>query len=155
MWVVCLGEEESWVGKKAPDFKLMDCDGNDLSLAQFVGKVVVLNFWRTTCFPCLEEMPDLQQIHEEYKDKGVVVIGLAVNDKAPDVDNKVTVMGIRYPVALDNMATRLTYKINSVPHTFIIDKEGTIRAHFGEQTNKKAIEDAIAPLLVAPPAKGE
>jgi len=145
--LVAPGEEEGWVGRKAPDFKLTDCDGKVLSLDQFAGKVVVLNFWRTTCFPCLEEMPDLQKVYEEFKDKGVVVIGLAVDDKRSDVDNKMNVLGLTYPIALDNMATRLMYKIKSVPHTFIIDKAGIIQAYFDQQTDKKALEDALAPLL--------
>jgi len=153
--LVSVGEEDPLLGKKAPDFKLMDSEAKELTLSSFAGKVIVLNFWRTTCFPCLEEMPDLEKLYKEYKGKGVVLIGLAVNDKISDVDNKVNVMGISYPIALDDMATRLKYGIKSVPHTFIIDKGGTIRAHFDRKTDKKALEDAIKPLLDEKPAEAE
>ena len=153
--LVSMGVEDPLLGKKAPGFKLTDCEAKELTLSSFAGKVIVLNFWRTTCFPCLEEMPDLQKLHEEYKDKGVVVIGIAVNDKISDVDNKVNVMGITYPVTLDDMATRLKYRIKSVPHTFVIDKAGTIRAHFDKKTDKKTIEDAMKPLLDEKPVEAE
>jgi len=140
-------QAEDLVGKKAPDFKLMDCEGKETTLSQFSGKIVVLNFWRTTCFPCLEEIPDLVKIYEEYRDKGVVVLGIAVNDNPTDVDNKVQVLQVEYPMARDDMATRLKYQIKSVPHTFIIDRNGIVRHHFDRKTDKKAIEEALKPLL--------
>lgn len=135
------------VGKKAPDFKLPDIEENEVTLSQFAGKVVVLNFWQTTCLPCIEEMPDLVAIYDEYQAKGLVVIGLAVKDNPAEVQNKAEVMRVRYPVLMDNMAVRMLYGIESVPHTFVIDKKGIVRQHFDRATDKAAIEAAVKPLL--------
>jgi thiol-disulfide isomerase/thioredoxin len=69
-----------FAGSTAPAWKLIDAAGKEHELAQYRGKIVVLDFWATWRRPCLKAMPDLQKLHERYRDRGVVVLGLATND---------------------------------------------------------------------------
>src|SRR5512145_204952 len=67
--------------KAAPDFTLLDTDGQQVSLQHFRGKVVFLNFWATWCIPCREEMPAMEQLYQEFKDKNFVILAVNVKDR--------------------------------------------------------------------------
>ncbi|MCX7706100.1 MAG: redoxin domain-containing protein [bacterium] len=113
--------------KKAPDFTLVDLQGKKISLSSFKGKVVVLNFWASWCPPCKAEIPDFVKTYEKYKDRELVIIGLAVNSKENDVRALVKQYNITYIVAMDDGSAEAAYgPITGVPTTFIIDKEGNL-----------------------------
>ncbi|MCM8758328.1 MAG: TlpA family protein disulfide reductase [Candidatus Omnitrophica bacterium] len=113
--------------KKAPDFSLVDVNGKKISLSSFKGKIIVLNFWASWCPPCKAEIPDFVKTYEKYKDKGLVIIGIAVNSKENDVKALIKQYNISYPVALDDGSAENAYgPITGVPTTFIIDKEGNL-----------------------------
>jgi thiol-disulfide isomerase/thioredoxin len=113
---------------KAPEFTLLDTQGNNVSLSDFKGKVVIVDFWATWCPPCRRGIPDLIDLQNQYKNK-VAVIGISVdreNTKAgvPDFIDK---MGINYPVVYFNDKVINDYGgIEAIPTTFIIDKQGNI-----------------------------
>ena len=119
-----LGGDEN----KAPDFTLTSVSGEDVSLSDFKGKVVVIDFWATWCPPCRKGIPDLISLQKEYKDK-VAVIGISLdreNTKAgvPDFVNK---MGINYPVVYFNDKVIIDFGgVSAIPTTFIIDQKGNI-----------------------------
>src|SRR6266496_6357477 len=95
------GSKPSGIGGPAPDFTIQDPD-RTVSLNQFHGKIVVLNFWATWCPPCVEELPSLEQMQKDLGDKGVVVLGVSVDDSADDYhkflkDHNVDFLTVRDP----------------------------------------------------------
>jgi cytochrome c biogenesis protein CcmG, thiol:disulfide interchange protein DsbE len=117
----------------APEFKIKDLDGNDLSLASSRGKVVLLNFWATWCGPCRAEIPSLIALQQRYKDQ-IQIIGLDVDDDDEKaVRGFATDEGINYPIALTPNKVRLDYGgIAALPTLFVINSEGkVVQKHVG------------------------
>jgi peroxiredoxin len=114
-------------GTQAPAFSLKDSEGNTVRLSDFKGKVVLLDFWATWCPPCRASMPAVQRVHEKFKDKDVVVIGLAAQLGRPGdptkfkKDNGYTYLGL---LNADTIAR--SYRAQAIPTFYIIDKEGKI-----------------------------
>lgn len=127
-------------GMAAPSFTLKNLAGKEVTLGEYKGKKVMLNFWATWCPPCKKEMPDMEKF---YKDHGQKIEILAVNlDPQNDVQAFVKENRITFPVLLDqNGETQQTYSIISVPTTFIIDEEGLIvKKHIGSMTYEQMKE---------------
>lgn len=119
-------EEFSLHGQPAPLFTLQDLNGKQVSLAEFRGKPVVINFWATWCGPCRMEIPHLEYLSKKYEDRELVV--LSVNNES----NHQTVRDfaqsqISYTVLLDGRAQFLDYGVKGIPCTYYIDKNGVIR----------------------------
>ena len=117
----------------APDLKVKDLDGRELTLQTYKGKVVLLNFWATWCGPCRAEIPGLIRIQDEYRDR-LQIIGMDVDDNDAErlrafVKNK----GINYPVAMTSVPVRLAYGgISALPTLFVINQEGKmVQKHVG------------------------
>jgi len=129
------GSKPSAIDRPAPDFKVQDSD-RTLSLDQFKGKVVVLNFWASWCPPCVEELPSLMRMQTELQSKGVVVLVISVDADAGDYekflkDHNVNFLTVRYPcrqtkseVIAEVSAKYGTYQF---PETYIIDRNGMVR----------------------------
>jgi peroxiredoxin len=118
------------IGSNAPDFTLQDSD-HKITLSQFRGKVVVLNFWGTFCPPCVEETPSMVRMQARLKDKGVVVLGVSidVDDAAYHKflkDFNVNMVTVRDG---DQKAASL-YGTFGWPETYVIDRQGVIRRKF-------------------------
>jgi peroxiredoxin len=118
-------------GPSAPDFTLPTPDGKNLSLSDYLGKsVVLIDFWATTCDPCLVEIPHLVELYEKHKDKGFVV--LAISADGPETRAQVTSVihdkKMSFPVLLDEETTVIA-RYNprrDMPFTVLIDKSGAI-----------------------------
>jgi cytochrome c biogenesis protein CcmG/thiol:disulfide interchange protein DsbE len=118
-------------GKPAPDFSLVDMDGNPVALSSLAGSPVVLNFWSTWCQPCKIEHPLLQQAPAVFPD--VKFYGIIYADQTPAVRRFLDQSGQRYPHLVDpGGRTALDYGVAGVPETFFIDRYGQIVAkHVG------------------------
>jgi DsbE subfamily thiol:disulfide oxidoreductase len=124
------------VGSPAPDFTLNDLDGNPVSLRDLRGQVVFLNFWATWCPPCRAEMPEIESIHQKYKDKGVTVIGIDIRETVAEVRNYTEAGGYSWTFVIDRTgAVAADYAVSAIPASFFIDANGIIRAiHVGALT---------------------
>ena len=108
-----------------PDFTLNTPDGKKISLKDFRGKIVLLNFWASWCVPCREEMPAMEKLYQEYKDKNFVVLAVAVKDRKQDAVDFVKELKITYPIALDPEAeVGSLYGAWGLPATYLIGPKG-------------------------------
>ena len=117
------------IGNPAKSFTVTALDGKTVSLDSLKGKTVVLNFWATWCPPCRAEIPEFVQFYRDFEKKGVVIIGLGVNDSDAALQEFSKTNRINYPVANDkgNRVVSLYGGIRSIPTTFVIDRNGIIR----------------------------
>lgn len=135
--------------KAAPDFTLKDVlQGKDYSLAQYRGKVVMLNFFTFFCGPCRDEMPDLNKIYHEYQSKGLQVVGIALSSDPTQIRFLVKQLGLDYPVLNGNDKVSNAYgSVAVVPTTVIIDKQGNIAQRIEGTRKKSDFIRMIEPLL--------
>lgn len=141
---------EDLVGKPAPAFALADAAGKPIHLADYKGKVVLLDFWATWCSPCKIEIPWFMDFQREYKDKGLIVLGVSMDDDGWKVVNEyVAKMNMNYPIVLGNDTVGNLYGgVDSLPTTFLIDRSGKIAsARVGMETGKEGFRNDILRLL--------
>jgi peroxiredoxin len=121
------------VGSTAPGFILQDLDGNNVSLEDFRGKDVLLNFWATWCGPCRIEMPLFERTYNEHRDHGLIVVGINFDEPEQTVINFREEFGLTFPILLDPGAdVQRLYQILGYPSSIWIDREGNIRKiHIG------------------------
>lgn len=135
----------------APDFALKDADGKTVRLSDYKGKVVLLDFWATWCGPCRIEIPWFEDLERTRKDKGFAVLGVSMDDNGwEDVKPFLAQMKVNYRVVIgDDATTQLYGGVESLPTTFLIDKQGKIAAiHIGlDGGGRKEFEDGVDALL--------
>ncbi len=114
---------------QAPDFILEDLEGNTHTLADYEGRVIFLNFWATWCPPCRQEIPGFMELHEQYKDQGMVILGISLDQKGEKVVKAFAENNdIVYPLALATQEIMDDYQPGQyIPVTITIDKDGRIR----------------------------
>jgi peroxiredoxin len=117
----------------APDLSLQSLDGRQVSLSQYRGSVVLINFWATWCPPCKGEIPALEAAYRAHKDRGFVILGVDVGEPGPVVQTFVRRMGISYVVLLDEQERMLVrYGGLGLPMSVLVDRDGIIRErHIG------------------------
>ncbi|MBV1758168.1 MAG: TlpA family protein disulfide reductase [Dethiosulfatibacter sp.] len=120
----------------APEFELEDLDGNIVRLVDLKGKNVLLNFWATWCPFCVDEMPDLQLLHEKYMDDDFIVLAINVQETAEKASSYLEEAGIDLPVLLDkDSRIAALYGANSIPLTIGINKDGVaVTGYRGKMT---------------------
>ena len=128
------------------NFTLMDLDGNEISLSDFNGKVLILNFWATWCPPCREEIPDFVEVYNEYESEDVQFIGVS-NEDISTLRSFVEDYNISYPILIDDENIMGKWGISAIPTTFVFDKDGQIISKsVGMMTREQLIniiEDAL------------
>lgn len=119
---------EKVVNAPAKDFSLLNIDNKIVTLADFKDKIVILNFWATWCPPCQKEIPDFVSFYEKYQDKGVVIVGVAIDEEGVKVVKPFTEeYKMNYPVLIGNDKVVADYGgMVAVPTSFLIDKSGKI-----------------------------
>ena len=137
------------IGKLAPDFKLSNLEGQSVSLGDFRGKPVLLNFWASWCGPCRYEMPFIQEIYEEWSDKGLIILTVNLQENPSQVKEFVESFGFSFPVLLaTNREVPLAYNIRGIPATFFIDKDGIIQdIKIGAFAGKTEIESRLSKIM--------
>ncbi|HCE66450.1 MAG: hypothetical protein A2X82_09500 [Geobacteraceae bacterium GWC2_55_20] len=122
-------------GAPAPDFTLANLQGGKTGLKSFHGKVVVLNFWSTTCAPCIKEIPSLNRLYNEMKGDGLVVLGIALDASEKPVRETGASLNIRYPLLIDASKEVYfdIYALFGQPVSLVIDRAGIVQDKiFGE-----------------------
>jgi cytochrome c biogenesis protein CcmG, thiol:disulfide interchange protein DsbE len=156
-WVARESKRPVAAGDLAPELRLPLLDGDTASLADYRGKVVMLNIWATWCPPCVTELPSMQRVYETFADQGLEILAVAVDalpgERQADgrvvgvVSEFVDRFGLTFPVALDPTGgTERLLEVNYLPTTFLIDREGRIRVrevggrYWDAETNIQMIE---------------
>ena len=131
-------------GEPAPSFSLEDLDGDQISLADQRGKVVLVDFWATWCGPCLQELPHIQQLHEEYRERGLVVLAISTDSQKEKVLPFVDKEGYTFPVLYADSQVQAAYGVRGIPAVYLIDRQGMMRFQtvgFGPGGEEKLIEE--------------
>ncbi|HLC40786.1 MAG TPA: TlpA disulfide reductase family protein [Methylomirabilota bacterium] len=114
--------------RKVPDFSLQDLDGKTVTLKEFRGKVVFLNFWATWCPPCREEMPAMQKIYTELQDKGLVMLAVNFMETPNTIRPFVKEHKLTFPILLDSGTVMVSFGVLGLPATYLIDRQGKAAA---------------------------
>ena len=130
-------------GAAAPEWTLKDAEGDSHSLADYRGKVVVLDFWATWCGPCKKVMPEMQKMHEQYKDRGVVVIGMNGGERGGDPVGYMKQKGYDYKLLLNAETVMGDYGVRGIPAFFVIAPDGKLMwqgTGAGASTHKQLVQ---------------
>ena len=148
-----LQSEENKGGPEAPDFTLQDLSGEPVSLRQHKGQIVLLDFWATWCAPCRRSIPELVRIQEKYRDQGLVVLGISVDDlQRTSVGTLLAFKkqyNINYSILLANRNVTRAYFGNGqmpIPTLFVIDREGEVVDSI-VGNDPRAVERSLSQLL--------
>jgi len=137
------------VGRTAPDFALTDLSGKTVRLADFKGKVVLLDFWATWCAPCREEIPAFVELQKQYAEQGFTLLGISLDDEgAVVVKPFARQFGINYPVVIGNTEVSAAYGgMQALPTAFLIGRDGRILEAFVGDRARPDFERAIRSAL--------
>jgi len=116
------------INSPAPDFTLSTLEGGERSLSSFKGKVVILTFWAIWCQVCREEMPMLDSLYKQYRNRGLEVVGVNIDrESGTSVQDFVKERRISYPILLDRQRKAMkAYRAHFLPTTYILDKSGVV-----------------------------
>lgn len=143
--------------KKAPDFTLRDADGRNVKLSDYKGKVVLLNFWATWCGPCKVEIPWFIDFEQQFRDRGFAVLGVSMDEEGWEIVKPyIEARKINYRIMIgDDTVTNLYGGVESLPTTFLLDREGRVaKVHIGLDVSKLEYQSEITHLLDGAEAGG-
>lgn len=137
-------------GKPAPDFQLKTFDGKAVSLSDYRGKVVLLDFWATFCLPCVQALPELQSLHAKNASRGFAVVGVTVDDRAALVQKATSRARVGYPILKATPEVWNAYKVTALPSLILVGRDGAIIKRYGGEADKAAMLADIERALGAP-----
>ena len=137
----------------APDFTMLDLEGNEVTLASFFGKPIVLNFWASWCGPCKSEMPEIQKFYEQYGED-VHFILVSVDNSLDEAKTFIEEEGYTFPVYFDStFMGSYSYGASSIPLTYFIDADGQMIAYYRGAMSADILQQGID--LIYVPEQGE
>jgi peroxiredoxin len=142
------------INRPAPDFTLKDLDGNGVQLSALLGKTVVMNFWSTTCPPCVAEMPIFQELYAEWSGRSdVVFLSLNLGEDAAKVRSFMQARNFTFPVLLDsNWDAAGLYQIRYTPTTCLVDSQGYLKfAVVGAFKDRAALDKQLSVFISVQP----
>ncbi len=148
--IECVGDDRTLSSLVLPNVK-----GENIDVSQFRGKVVLLNFWATWCAPCRQEIPYFNELYRQFKENGLVVVGISLDRGNPnEVQKLLEKYGIEYINLMGNEDIQEAFSnipdlggIQGIPTTFLIDRKGQICRRFLGYTEKRVFEEAVKPHL--------
>jgi thiol-disulfide isomerase/thioredoxin len=144
----CTSRDSRTGGSTASDFTLQDLNGKKVRLSDYKGRVVLLEFWATWCPPCRASIPGLEKIHVAYKDKGLVVLAVSLDEGGWDsVKSFVQKNGITYVVLKGDEDVSEKYQVRTIPLILILDKEGKISKRYLGYGSEEDLEKDIKAVL--------
>jgi thiol-disulfide isomerase/thioredoxin len=130
------------------DFKLQDLNGKTVKLSDFRGKPVLIDFWATWCPPCRDLIPGIEKVHKKYRGKGLVVLGISLDDGDWDsVKAFMTQAGITYPVLKGDEDVTSRFQVRTIPLVVLINKEGRIVSRYLGVGDEDDLEKGIQTVL--------
>ena len=148
IWSIATGPLPPAPGVAAPAFSGTNLSGEKVELAGLRGRVVLLDFWATWCPPCVASMPHLQRLQDEFGAKGLVVLGV---NQEPGQEDRVRYFlkqsRVTFPSVVDPGKIHVEYGVYSFPSSFVIDRQGIIRATFRGPASEAQLRSAIEPVL--------
>jgi cytochrome c biogenesis protein CcmG, thiol:disulfide interchange protein DsbE len=136
------------VGDVAPDFSRANLAGKPVQLADYRGKLVLLNFWATWCAPCREEMPKFSQWQRDYGAQGLQIIGVSMDDEVASVKQLLTQHPVTYPILMGDAKLGESFGgVLGLPLSFIIDAQGRIVARYQGEADLVKMEAKVKELL--------
>ena len=135
-------------GRAAPDFLLRTLDGGELRLSDLRGRVVLLNFWASWCQPCRSEMPEFVRLYTTQRDRGLEVVAVDLQEAPAPVQGFVDEFSMNFRVVFDRTGeVARTYRVNQLPVTLIIDRDGVIRAAKYGPVTPEYLQQELAKVL--------
>jgi peroxiredoxin len=136
------------VGSPFPNFNETDIDGKPVSVANYKGKIVLVDFWATWCGPCVAELPNVLKAYEKYHGKGFEIIGISLDSNKARLTDFVKAKNVTWQQFFDGQGWKnklgQKYSVNSIPATYLVDKEGKLIA---KNLRGEALEKAVAKAL--------
>lgn len=133
-------------GQAAADFKLTSIDGKAFTLESLKGKFVLLDFWATWCGPCRRDLPDAEKLHQEFHQKGLVVLGIDDGESAETVSQFLVSSKLSFPILLGDNLTAASYGVSALPTVVLIDADGKIVFYHVGAGDGKALREALTKL---------
>ncbi len=133
--------------QSAPAWSLTALDGKNVSLSDFKGRVVLMNFWATWCPPCREEMPQLIALQKDLGKAGLTVVGISMDQEKEAASAYVTETGIEFPIVMGTESVARVHGVSILPTSFLIDREGRIAQTILGPRTYTQLADLIKPLL--------
>jgi peroxiredoxin len=146
-------DPEAWMPpllpRPAPALNVTSLDGKTLSLANYKDKVVLVDFWATWCKPCIDGMPEVDKLHKELSAKGLVVLGVSIDQDTKKVGPFAAKKRLSYDLVLDSKAkpTWQAFNVKAIPALFLIDKQGQIVAQWKGKVDHKELRSAVETAL--------
>lgn len=133
----------------APEISLLDMQNRPVSLNDYRGRVVLVNLWATWCPPCKQEMPIFQAFYEQHKKDGFTVVAINDGDPRQDVEKFVSDYKLTFSVWLDPTytATQKAFRTVSLPSSYIVDRQGTVRLTWVGGIKREALEQYVTPII--------